>query len=144
MDTMQLVGQHVRYALRDLEKGDVQRAADELRTVQFILEQVEKAVPTPVAEAYRRGRDKAGPVGRPRSTASVEVTDAVRAMLAKAGKPLHIGELMEGLEKKGVELPGEGKAANLISYLRRMDDVVRLYRGVYGLAGADYGEVNDS
>lgn len=138
MDTIQLVEQHVRYALRDLENGDVQRAADELRTVQFILDQGSKSMPTPVAEAYRRGTSRSGPVGRPRSAVSHEVTNAVRETLAETDKPLHISELMDGLEKRSVELPGEGKAANLISYLRRMDDVVRLHRGVYGLFGVDY------
>lgn len=53
--------------------------------------------------------------------------------LNRAGRPLHIQELMNTLEQKGVEIPGSGDQANLISYLRRDPRIVRPARGLYGL-----------
>lgn len=55
------------------------------------------------------------------------------ALLRQERRPMHIGELMNRLQAKSVRIPGSGEQANLISYLRRDDRIVRPSRGVYGL-----------
>ena len=78
--------------------------------------------------------DPAGPSERLRGGRaphpSVERT--VRA-LERAGKPLHISELMGILQAEGVPVPGAGAQANLIAHLTRHPDIVRPSRGMYGL-----------
>jgi hypothetical protein len=61
------------------------------------------------------------------------VTAAI-AELEAAGRPLHISELMQALQDKGVRIPGSGRQANLIAHLTRNPQVVRPSRGMYGLA----------
>ncbi len=53
--------------------------------------------------------------------------------LNRAGRPMHIQELMTTLKSREVEIPGSGDQANLISYLRRDSRIVRPARGLYGL-----------
>lgn len=57
--------------------------------------------------------------------------------LERAGRPLHISELMRLLEGRGVEVPGSGKQANLIAHLTRSPRIERPSRGMYALA--DWG-----
>ena len=59
---------------------------------------------------------------------------AVYDELDKTQRPLHISEIMRLLASRGVELPGAGEQANLISHLRRDDRFVRTSRGMYALA----------
>lgn len=59
---------------------------------------------------------------------------AVVEELQTAGRPLHISELMRLLQTRGVEIPGSGTQANLITHLRRDARVVRPSRGMYALA----------
>jgi hypothetical protein len=54
--------------------------------------------------------------------------------LERAGKPLHISELMAALDDRDVTLPGSGQQANLIAHLTRRSEIVRPRRGMYGLA----------
>lgn len=54
--------------------------------------------------------------------------------LKEAGRPLHISELMDRLHGRGVRIPGQGKAANVIAHLSRDPLIVRPSRGIYGLA----------
>ena len=65
-------------------------------------------------------------VSHPVVTASIDA-------LNRAGRPLHIQELMTTLKEKEVQIPGSGDQANLISYLRRDSRIVRPARGLYGL-----------
>ena len=62
------------------------------------------------------------------------VIEAVVAILAGAKRPVHISELMRLLGERSVTIPGSGTQANLISYLRRDNQIVRPSRGMYGLA----------
>lgn len=55
------------------------------------------------------------------------------SVLRSENRPLHIGELMRTLREREVEIPGSGEQANLISYLRRDNRIVRPSRGVYAL-----------
>ena len=59
---------------------------------------------------------------------------AVVRELAVAGRPLHISDLMRLLRDHGVQVPGAGTQANLITHLRRDPRLVRPSRGMYGLA----------
>jgi len=59
---------------------------------------------------------------------------AVVEELALAGRPVHISDLMRLLRERRVPIPGSGTQANLITYLRRDDRLVRPSRGMYGLA----------
>lgn len=63
------------------------------------------------------------------------LVQAVYAELAAAGRPLHISDLMRVLRDQGIEIPGAGAQANLITYLRRDTRLVRPSRGMYALAG---------
>lgn len=54
--------------------------------------------------------------------------------LSSAGHPVHVSELMRLLSRKGVQVPGAGTQANLITYLRRDERIVRPSRGMYALA----------
>lgn len=59
---------------------------------------------------------------------------AAVAELERAGRPLHISELMRLLQERGVEIPGSGQQANLIAHLTRHPEVMRPSRGMYALA----------
>jgi hypothetical protein len=61
------------------------------------------------------------------------VLKAVQGELLKAGRPLHISDLMRLLTAQGVRIPGAGSQANLISWIRRDTRIVRPSRGMYGL-----------
>jgi len=62
------------------------------------------------------------------------VITAAIAELSSAGHPIHVSELMRLLSRKGVRVPGAGTQANLITYLRRDERIVRPSRGMYALA----------
>lgn len=60
--------------------------------------------------------------------------EAVIGELERAGRPLHISELMRLLEEQDVAIPGSGKQANLIAHLTRTPEITRPSRGIYALA----------
>jgi len=68
------------------------------------------------------------------------VVDAAVSELEKAGRPLHISELMQLLAASEVNIPGSGQAANLISHLTRDSRVQRPSRGMYALTEWDREE----
>jgi len=56
-------------------------------------------------------------------------------LLRKAGKPMHISEIRQGLINQAVPLPGRGDEANIILRLRRSPDrFSRTGRGTYASA----------
>src|SRR5262245_44785870 len=59
---------------------------------------------------------------------------AAIAELEKAGRPMHISELMNSLGEQGVRIPGSGQQANLIAHMTRSPQIVRPSRGMYALA----------
>ena len=69
------------------------------------------------------------------------VLRAVHAELLKAGRPLHISDLMRLLTDQGTRIPGAGSQANLISCIRRDERIVRPSRGMYGLASWGLSEM---
>ncbi len=54
--------------------------------------------------------------------------------LERAGRPLHISELMRLLKEREVEIPGSGQQANLIAHLTRTPEITRPSRGMYALS----------
>lgn len=62
------------------------------------------------------------------------VVSATISILSEVRQPLPISELMRLLYEQGIEIPGAGTQANLISHLTRDDRVVRPSRGIYALA----------
>ena len=61
------------------------------------------------------------------------IGDVVVRILEGQTRPIHISELMKTLTEMGVEIPGKGNAANVISHLVRDPRVVRPSRGMYAL-----------
>lgn len=59
---------------------------------------------------------------------------AVTTILEETGRPVHISEVMRLLRERQVQIPGKGSQANLITYLRRNNRIVRPSRGMYALA----------
>jgi len=66
------------------------------------------------------------------------VVEQVVVDLERAGKPLHISELMGLLQEREIPVPGAGQQANLIALLTRDDRIVRPSRGMYALAAAGF------
>jgi hypothetical protein len=81
------------------------------------------------ADPYRRDEFPAG--ARHRSC------ERTVELLGESGRPIHISEIMRLLQQEGVELPGAGTQANLISHLTRDARIFRPARGMYGLTGWD-------
>ena len=119
-DTLDLAGE-------DLEAGEVARVRHHLATIRLLVDQLGgtevREVKTPTKSAG----------GRPKSKEGRKIEDAITSMLTEAGRPMHMQELIEGLRKKRIPLPGQGKAANMIAHMRRMDNVQRVGHGVYEL-----------
>lgn len=63
-----------------------------------------------------------------------EVVEATVDTLRETEHPLHISELMRELGERAVPLPGAGAQANVISHISRDKRIVRVARGIYGLA----------
>ncbi len=51
-----------------------------------------------------------------------------------AKEPIHYHDLAEALMTKGIQIPGQNPAANLLSHISRDDRFVRTAPGTYGLA----------
>lgn len=79
------------------------------------------------------GRDADAGAETPAAPTHPVVREVVKE-LKEAGRPLHISELMDRLHARGVRVPGQGKAANVIAHLSRDPLIVRPSRGIYGLA----------
>lgn len=120
---------------------------DRLQIIEARLEQLEQAAVKARKEehllegllALRRGDD---PSSEPRASLQLptkngavhaDVVEETIALLREEHRPMHISELMASLQEKKVRIPGSGQQANLISYLRRDERIVRPSRGVYGL-----------
>jgi hypothetical protein len=57
----------------------------------------------------------------------------VVSVLRETGRPLHINDLLAEYVKRGYQVPGQGKAANISVHLSGWDDIEIPERGVYGL-----------
>jgi hypothetical protein len=68
------------------------------------------------------------------SAGATALMEQVLAVLAEAGRPLHISELMRLLRERQTPIPGSGTQANVIAHLRRHPEIVRPSRGMYGLS----------
>jgi hypothetical protein len=69
------------------------------------------------------------------SNSTPELEDAVAAILAESGEPLHISGIRQRLIGNGVRIPGAGTDANIIVRLRKdTDRFTPTARGTYALA----------
>ena len=58
----------------------------------------------------------------------------VEKILDSHKRALHINEIVESLKDSGVEIPGQGRASNVITRLTRAKNIfVRVKRGTYAL-----------
>jgi hypothetical protein len=85
-----------------------------------------------------RGQEEGSPPADPdspkaHSAAAHPIVEEVIRELEDAGRPLHISELMDRLQGRGVRIPGRGKPANVIAHLSRDSRIVRPSRGIYAL-----------
>lgn len=72
-------------------------------------------------------------VAAPNGTGATRLIEAVLAALRFRGQAMHIQELVASVKDAGVEIPGKGEPANLISHIRNHPEIVRPVRGMYGL-----------
>lgn len=64
----------------------------------------------------------------------VPLLNAVAEILARNDEPMRISEIRRELSAKGVQIPGQGKDANIIVYLRQSSDFCRTAVGTYALS----------
>lgn len=137
-----LIKANIELLREDLDRGDPQRIPHYLRTMDFCLRQLEDRISTEDSEAAQRRPTKK--LGRPKSKHSEDLSKAVLEILSENGA-MKVRDLANALTLKGISLPGQGKPANLIVHLNRMDEIVRPARGIYALAeattAASIGEV---
>lgn len=67
-------------------------------------------------------------------TANGSITDTAWAVLNDLCRPAHYRSLAEGVQRRGVVIPGRDPAANLLSYLSRDGRFKRVNRGTYALS----------
>lgn len=116
------------------ERGEVAAWTQILEARGLKREEIEAATGRPVPE------EQPEPV-RPEKASGVgsrmrheDIILAVERVLRDRGRPMRIGEIVEDLKRRNVQLPGQGKPGNVIVHLRRAQSVERVDRGVYGLA----------
>lgn len=110
---------------------DVLRREVELLEELLAVRRGETASPRTSGEA--RGGDGTSAAPRRKGRTHPVVVASI-AELEKAGRPLHISELMQTLQEQGEGIPGSGQQANLIAHLTRESQIVRPSRGMYALA----------
>lgn len=69
-----------------------------------------------------------------RSSDRDALVGAVVDVLKESGEPMAIRPLMAAVVERGAPIPGRGEQANLISVIRRVPEIQRVSRGIYGLA----------
>ena len=98
------------------------------------------------AEAALEGIDRAiaalsEQVAAERRIAPLEgVADAVRAILAAEGGPLHRKEIMERLSARGIHVEGDKPLSNLSAIMNRARDMESYGDGRWGLKNVSSGE----
>lgn len=135
-----------------LDEGEVANALaavrERLQVIEARIEQLEQVAVKARKEehllegllALRRGDDPKGAsveappqLTKKNGQVNAGVVEATIALLRDQHRPMHISELMAALRAREVRIPGSGQQANLISYLRRDERIVRPSRGIYGL-----------
>lgn len=80
-------------------------------------------------------------VGPPQPRAARERTSQIQMVhdvLRRAGKPLHITEVIERVEKShGIKLDRESIVSTLVKKVKRGDQFIRADRNVFGLKGGE-------
>lgn len=118
--------------LEQMEQEAVKaRKEEHLLETLLALRRGEETPPSKASELTSTPRSVATANGGARQKA--DAVEATVALLRRSGRPMHIGEIMKALRDQGVQPPGQGTQANLISHLRRDTRVARPSRGMYGL-----------
>lgn len=109
-----------------MDKDEIEAAV--LRAVELSLEAQLKAI--------KRLRSEPRKPRPPRkSTSQIEM---VHDVLRQAGKPLHISEILERVERlHGVKVDRESIVSTLVKKIRRGDRFVRTDKNVFALKGED-------
>jgi hypothetical protein len=109
-----------------MERDEIKAAV--LEAIEVSLEAQLKAVK----------RLRAGP---PEPRAARERTSQIQMVhdvLRRAGKPLHVTEIIERVEKaRGIKLDRESIVSTLVKKVRRGDRFVRTDKNVFGLKGGE-------
>lgn len=73
--------------------------------------------------------------GLRRRRGSLTTADHAVSVLKRIGQPLHYQEIMERVQnEEGFEIPGKDPKANMTAHLSNDKRIMRVKRGVYGLA----------
>ncbi len=117
---------------RELEPllGRREQLIRKLELIQSLLavESASGCMAETLADGTKRSATKAT------QTSGNEIQKAVREILEKRGKPMHIRDIRTALVQRGVPIPGRGTDANVIVHLRRAPDTfARQNRGIYAL-----------
>jgi hypothetical protein len=91
----------------------------QLRNIELLLESEGCLIPE--QRLRRPGRDGS-------------LSDRAFAILKETGKPWHYRQLADKLREIGVHIPGNDRAANLLSHIGRDERFHRVKRGTYALA----------
>jgi hypothetical protein len=144
MITEALEGVQARISRAEEERAGLERtiaaAREEERLLQRLLALRRGATPAEDGRAIATAHEgeagsaeQEGAVAASHHTKHPSVEAVVRELIS-AARPLHISDLMRLLREGGVQIPGAGTQANLITHLRREPRLVRPSRGMYGLA----------
>ena len=125
-----LMRETVGMALEDLDAGKTDRVRHHLRTIEALIDGVaEPGEPQNVG----RARKPRAYGGRPQKATSKALAAAIVDILEDKEDGMEVRDLMAALQNRGLEIPGQGKVANLIPYLRGIEGVERVRRGEYRL-----------
>jgi hypothetical protein len=80
------------------------------------------------------GSDRPAPTAEARTTPD-RVREAAKAVLAGAGRPLHINDIHQAFIDRDYPIPGGGTPFNILVHLVKSSGFVRVARGTYALAG---------
>ena len=98
---------------------EMSRKEVQLRNIELLLESEGFLVPE--QRVLRPGRDGS-------------LSDRAFVILKETGKPWHYRQLADKLREIGVHIPGNDRAANLLSHIGRDERFQRVKRGTYALA----------
>ncbi len=111
-----------------MEKNEIEAAI--FRALEVSLEAQLRAVKRLQSEGSRRKEDVA-----PRGTSQIGM---VLDVLQRAGKPLHVSDIIERVEKlHGVKLERESIVSTLTKKVNRGDRFIRPDKNVFGLKGGE-------
>jgi len=130
--------EEVRRWLEDLERRDaeIQATLNPLLQEQAAIHKRQRLLTELLASFNASVSTRSTSANRPLTSETVgeQVRKNVRLVLeAVPSGTLHINEIHAEFIKRGFEIPGQGRPANITAHLTRDADIVSPQRGVYGL-----------